>query len=154
MSAPVVASASLLIRRPASEVFAALVEPRHLTAFWLARASAPLAAGETVHWEFRVAGAEDDVRVDELIADRSIALTWSDGQRVRFRFDDRGRDTTRIAVEQTGFAGPPERATAAALEATQGFTLVLCDLKVYLETGVSPGITRDKAILIEEAARA
>jgi uncharacterized protein YndB with AHSA1/START domain len=145
------ATASLLVRRPPSEVFAALVEPRHLSAFWLADASAPLAAGRTVRWQFRVAGAAEDTRVADLVADRLIAIEWSEGQRVRFSFEDRGDGTTRVAVEQTGFSGAPAEATAAALEATQGFTLVLCDLKVYLETGASPGITRDKAILIEEA---
>jgi uncharacterized protein YndB with AHSA1/START domain len=56
-------SASLLIRRPPGEVFAAFVNPMTLRKFWLNDASGPLAPGARVRWKFMVPGAEADVVV-------------------------------------------------------------------------------------------
>jgi len=42
--------ASMLIRRPPAEVFAAFVNPMLLRKFWLSDASGPLAPGARVHW--------------------------------------------------------------------------------------------------------
>jgi hypothetical protein len=41
------------------------------------------------------------------------------------------------------------RSATTALESTQGFTLVACDLKVLLESGSSADLSRDKAYLIQ-----
>ena len=39
-------------------------------------------------------------------------------------------------------------AVAEAVATTEGFAIVLCDLKSLLETGKSGGMVRDKAVLI------
>ena len=48
--------ASMLIRRPPGEVFAAFVNPMMLRKFWLSDASGPLAPGARVKWKFMVPG--------------------------------------------------------------------------------------------------
>ncbi|MBN1612481.1 MAG: SRPBCC domain-containing protein [Polyangiaceae bacterium] len=144
----------MLIRRPVEEVFDAFVRPEQLTRFWLRSAAAPLAPGRTVRWEFLVPGASVDTTVDALERNLQLAVRWSDGTRVRWRFESRPDSASTVEVEQSGYTGTEAEAAEAAIEATQGFTIVLCDLKTLLETGTSHNITRDKALLITEQLEA
>jgi uncharacterized protein YndB with AHSA1/START domain len=145
------ASSEQLVRKPAREVFAAFVEPWLLVQFWLATASGPLEPGRKVHWEFMVKGAADDVEVLALESDRRIRVRWSDGTETEWTFTARGDDETVVRVEQSGFTGELHEIVATALEATQGYTIVLCDLKVLLEGERSVRLVADKAELIEQA---
>jgi uncharacterized protein YndB with AHSA1/START domain len=148
MAAPI-AKVSMLIRCPPAKVFEAFVRPEWLTKFWLARASGPLEAGKTVTWDFMVPGASAKTYVKELLRDRLIRLSWDDGTTVSFAFEPYSQGGTRVEVVNGGFSGDADEVMAAALEATQGFTIVLCDLKTTLEHGRSMGFVRDKALLIQ-----
>ena len=77
--------------------------------------------------------------------DTRIAVQWSDDTTVGWRFSP-FRDSTVVTIEHAGLGD-----VEAVVEATQGFTIVLCDLKVLLETGSSPRLSADKAWLIESA---
>ncbi len=146
---PPVAKVSLPIRRPAAEVFNAFVDPAQLTRFWLNSASAPLTPGASVRWEFMVPGAADTITVRAVEPHRRIAFDWSDGSSVELRFEARADGSTTVSVEAGGFSG--EDPVAEALNNTEGFSLVLCDLKTLLESGRSAGLVRDKAALIAAA---
>jgi hypothetical protein len=61
-------------------------------------------------------------------------------------FDRHENDATRVEIVVSGFSGDDR--TAQAVAATEGFAIVLCDLKSLLETGKSGGMVRDKALLI------
>jgi uncharacterized protein YndB with AHSA1/START domain len=142
MSAPI-ARVELLIRKPAHEVWRALIEPEMLSQFWLSSASGPLAVGTTVKWFFLVEGAEVETTTTALVENKRIAVDWSDDTTVEWTFRSID-DGTVVTIQHTGLAD-----VEAAIEATQGFPIVLCDLKVFLETGSSPGLSADKARLIE-----
>lgn len=142
-----VAAVSMLIRKPARECFDAFVEPRMLEKFWLKSASAPLAAGAVVRWEFLVEGAHDDVTVTAFRRDEHLAFRWSDGVDVTIDFTPHSPGATRVAVKATGFTG--DNLIQTAIDTTEGFAIVLCDLKTLLETGASANLVRDKAALIE-----
>jgi hypothetical protein len=135
--------ASLPIRCSTADAYRSFVEPDRLTKFWLRAASAPLEVGCAVQWDFMVAGASAQTTATALDPGRSIDAAWDDGTLVRWRFEPQGDGSTLVSVEQTGVAADD------ALDATEGFTIVLCDLKVWLETGTSPNLVRDKAALIE-----
>ncbi len=66
---------------------------------------------------------------------------------------DHASSRTRVSVEVSGF--PSDDAVAQALSATEGFSIVLCDLKTLLESGRSAKLVKAKAELIaaETAAR-
>lgn len=145
----VAASAEMLIRKPPKDVFSAFSEPRTIETFWLKRASGPLAKDAIVEWEFMVQGAHETVTVTEYLANQTIAFTWSDGIAVKMTFDPQDESSTRVAVTATGFKGSD--ASSQAVNATEGFTIVLCDLKSLLETGQSGNMVRDKAALITAA---
>ena len=141
-----VAKASQLIRCPVSEVFNAFVDPAKITKFWLESTSAPLAKNATVTWHFMVPGAMETVVVDAFAPDSLIAFTWSDGAQVRLTFATHAPGTTLVSAEVKGFAG--DDAVAQVVNATEGFSIVLCELKLFLETGLSPNLVRAKAELI------
>ena len=144
-----VAKSSTLIRRPVADVFNAFVEPETITKFWLAETTGPLERGAHVTWTFMVPGAKDDVTVVAFEKDRHIAFDWSDGISVNLYFEESGENLTTLRVTAEGFRG--EDASSDAVNATEGFAIVLCDLKSLLETGKSGGFVKDKAELISRS---
>lgn len=142
----VIATTEMLIRKPASDVFDAFVNPRTIEKFWLKSASGPLAKDAKVEWEFMVQDVHETVVVTEFVPDRSIAFTWSDGIAVKMEFEQQSTNLTKFSVTATGFKGTD--APSLAVNATEGFAIVACDLKSLLETGRSGNMVRDKAALI------
>lgn len=142
-------SCELLIRAPAEAVYSSFVEPARLTRFWLAKASAPLAVGKPVEWQFMVPGAADVVEAKTLEYGRRIVVASKDGTIISWHFDAHPEGTV-VTVSQTGFKGTGDEVIALALEATQGFSLVLCALKLLIERGQPMDIVSDKARLIAE----
>ena len=139
---------TMLIDAIPEEIYTAFVEPEWLTRFWLSKASGPLRVGQTVEWSFMVAGAKADVTATWLDPDKQIIWSWSDGSFVSIDLEQ-VEDDTAITLISGGFAGSYDEQVAAALDATEGFAIVLCDLKTLLETGKSAGLTAAKARLIE-----
>src|SRR5881394_3838235 len=77
--AELVARAKMLVRRPATEVFNAFVQPDVITKFWLKGTTGPLGKGAQVEWQFMVSGATERVRVTAFDEPHHIAFAWSDG---------------------------------------------------------------------------
>lgn len=144
--ADLVARASMLIRRPAAEVFDAFVHPDKITKFWLEGTTGPLAKGAQVRWRFMVPGATETVTVTALEHPRRIAFDWSDGNSVNIAFEAHDPGATRVVVEVAGFGN--ESPVDQVVNTTEGFSIVLCDLKTLLESGRSANLVRDKAELI------
>ena len=145
------AKCSILIRRPVAEVFRAFVDPGVITSFWLEATTGPLAKGAQVTWRFLVPGATATVTVTAFEDQRRIAFDWSGGINVDMTFEPTDKNSTKLTVEAVGFQG--KTAEASAIDATEGFTIVLCDLKTLLETGRSANLVRDKAELITASAK-
>jgi uncharacterized protein YndB with AHSA1/START domain len=139
------ATVQQFIRADRSSVFSAFVDVDTITRFWLEKSSGPLAPGATVDWEFMVPGAKESVHVTSFKDDSIIEFTWSDGVEVAMLFDDIGDTKTRVAISFSGFD-----TTDQAVNAAEGFSIVLCDLKTLLETGKSANLVRDKGILIAQ----
>jgi uncharacterized protein YndB with AHSA1/START domain len=142
------ANVSMLINASAKRIFSSFVDPDKLTAFWLKSSSAPLEVGESVHWKFMVAGAETETVATALTPGKAIRWTWADGNTVEIDLEP-VRGGTAVSVVVEGFTGLATEKAEAALDATEGFALVLADLKTMLESGRSANIVRDKARLIE-----
>ena len=131
----------MLVRRPASEVWEAFVEPDRICRFWLGRSTGRLEDGATVRWTFKVAGAEADVTVVETVQGELLDLRWDGGQPLHIAFEDRG-DATLVTVRVTDFGG--DTPAANAVESMSGFTLVLASLKMWLEHGIEGDLIYDK----------
>lgn len=147
------AQTDMLIRSPRETVYDAFVDPDVLTRFfWLRRTSGPLALDVTVEWEFMAEGSTETVVTTELASPTRIGFSWSDGIDVTIRIDTFETTMTRVFVEAGPFDG--DDAASDAVAATAGFTIVLCDLKTFLENGRSAGLVRDKAVLITADTKA
>ena len=144
------AETEMLVRRPIEEVFDAFVDPRTITKFWLESTSGPLAPGVRVDWRFLVPGATETATVVDFERPHLIAFRWSDGVRVSLSFEPYAPDATRVSARASGFGGDTLQ---QVVNATEGFSIVLCDLKTLLETGRSANLVRDKAELVAGAAR-
>src|SRR6187402_3406842 len=97
-----IARITMLIRRPAADVFEAFANPDRITRFWLERASGPLAKDAQVTWHFMVPDASTTVVVTAFEAPRRIAFDWADGIHVELRFDTCEPQITRVSVEVSG----------------------------------------------------
>lgn len=141
------ARAKVLIRCPALRAFEAFVQPDLITRFWLQETTGPLAQGAQVKWQFMVPGATERVSVTAFDRQQHIAFTWTDGGLdVDLRFDALKDDVTVVSVEVRGFKD--DDGFDPVVDATEGFSIVLCDLKIFLESGRSPNLVKDKAELI------
>lgn len=146
------AHAKMLIRAPVADVFDAFADQRRISEFWLKSSSGPLVPGAHVEWQFMLPGARETVDVMEFVHNEHINFRWSSGFVVDITFQQHADGTTRVSVIVSGFSGPDS--ATQAVNATEGFAIVLCDLKTLLETGKSGGMVRDKAIIIAEEVAA
>jgi uncharacterized protein YndB with AHSA1/START domain len=139
--AQVDAKSEMLIRCPRSAAFNAFASKETICDFWLERSTGDLKPGAKVEWEFKVPGVRDRVEVLAFEADRQIVFKWSDGNVVTISLSDHASGMTLVSVVSTA---PSDQLGTT----TEGYTIVLCDLKCLLETGKSGGMARDKAVLI------
>ena len=130
-----------------NQVYAAFVDPDKITNFWLSRAAAPLQLDTAVHWEFLLQGAEIDTTATVMDEGCRLAWDWSDGTKVSIDFEAL-EGGTAVTLINDHLPGEGDELVDAALNATEGFAIVLSDLKTWLEGGKSAGISKAKARLI------
>lgn len=143
-----IAKARILIRHNINEVFEAFVDPAQLTKFWLSKSSGRLEVGKKVQWDFMVEGARVGTEVVQLEKNKTLRIKWDEESTVVFSFEQ-VPDGVIVDVQNFGFQGDQGEQIQTAIESTQGFTIVLCDLKTLLERGTSAQLVKDKAALIE-----
>lgn len=136
--------AEMLIRRPQAEVFDAFVDPAVTTKFWFTKSSGKLEVGKRVRWEWEMYGAGDDINVREIEPSRRILFEWSfpKSNLVEMVFAPHAKGTL---VTITNSALRSDDVIAEALDATQGWNLVLAAAKAWLEHGIDLKLVADKA---------
>lgn len=139
---PPVARATMLIRRPPAEVFAAFVDPDVTTRFWFSRASGALAPGARVTWYWDHCAASGEVVVREFEPGRRLLIDWPTP--VEWRFEAHGPDATFVRIAAWGFPGDEAEQVAQALDSTEGFNLVVAACKAWLEHGIALRVVVDK----------
>lgn len=127
------------LRKPAAEVFEALMDPAHMANYWFS-GTERLEAGRVVTWRYEEYGAEVAVRVLELEPDRRLVFQWGadgGGHVVTITLTALDAEQTVIAVCEAGF---DERAEGFALELAdnkEGWVYMLTCLKAYVEFGIN-----------------
>jgi uncharacterized protein YndB with AHSA1/START domain len=140
-----VAKAQMLIRRPAAQVFEALVDPAITSRFWFSRGSGRLEVGRKVRWDWEMYGFSTEAEAKEIEENRRILLEWSAGKptSVEWRLEPKGEDRTFVTVRNWGFHGDPDQVVAQAMDSTGGFSFVLAALKAFLEHGIELNLVLD-----------
>ncbi len=141
---PPVVTAQMLIRRPASEVFNAFVDPAVTTKFWFTKSSGKVEPGAQLLWEFEMYGVTGQVRVKEVEPDRRILIEWGEPwTTVEWVLEPRGDEATLVRVSNSGFAGSDDEIVAKALDSMGGFTSLLAGAKAFLEHGIELNLVGD-----------
>jgi len=131
----------LKIRKPAAEVFDAVVNPERLSRYFVQAASGPLAEGATVKWRFAEVPGEHDVVVRQVVKDERIVFEWSAQSgdydtRVELVFKPLDHQNTMVQISESGFREDP-----AGIEESYGnaggWMHMMCSLKAYLEYGIN-----------------
>ena len=142
LTKPLVARATMLIRRPIEEVFNAFVDPTVTTKFWFSRSSGRLAPGEKVTWYWDQHGVSGEVTVTALEKNQRIVIEWPTP--VEWTFTPKGNDATFVSIIASGFTGTDDEKVAQALDSTEGFNLVISACKALLEYGIDLRLVSDK----------
>ena len=143
------------IARPVHEVFEAVADPGQLSQYFTTGgAQGRLATGATVTWDFHDFPGAFPVKVVEVVPDERIVLEWkaNEGEppnveggettaadystTVTMSFKDLGDGRTLVEIAEEGW-----RLNDGALKASygncQGWSQMLCALKVWLEHGIN-----------------
>ena len=139
-----VAKAEMLIRKPASDVFEAFVDPAITTKFWFTKSSGRLEPGRNVRWDWEMYSVSAQVAVKEVENDKRILIEWDDpATQVEWRFMARPDGTTFVSITNSGFSGTPDEVVKQAIDSMGGFSLVLAGLKALLEHNVILNLVAD-----------
>lgn len=135
----------MLIRKPASTVFQAFIDPEITTNFWFTKSSGQLEVGKTVTWEWEMYGSSTNVLVKDIIQNKKISTEWGDpSTAVDYEFTALTDDTTYVVIKNYGFKKTGIELIQAIKDSTGGFTTVLDGLKAYLEHNINLNLIGDK----------
>ncbi len=142
---PKCAEAQMIIRKPASEVFGAFINPEVTKNFWFTKSTGKLEENKKVTWEWEMYGASAEVVPKEIVNDKKIVYEWGDPARtVEYTFRQLDDNSTFVTVKECGFEQTGDELLEAIKGSTGGFTTVLDGLKAYLEHGINLNLVADK----------
>jgi len=140
-----IVEAQMMIRKPASEVFQAFIDPAITSQFWFTEGSDILQAGKTVTWKWEMYGVSAKVYVKEIIPNTKIIIEWGEPiTTVEFHFESLSESSTYLIIKNYGFKQTGDELIAAIKDNTGGFTTVVDGCKAYLEHGVKLNLIKDK----------
>jgi uncharacterized protein YndB with AHSA1/START domain len=135
----------MLIRKPASEVFNAFIDPAVTTNFWFTKSSGKLEVGKTINWQWEMYGASADVLVKDIVTNQKIIAEWGEpATTIDFNFEAIDENSTYVVIKNYGFEETGDDLIAIIKDSTGGFTTVLDGLKAYLEHGLKLNLIGDK----------
>jgi uncharacterized protein YndB with AHSA1/START domain len=126
------------IARPVAEVFAAVVDPAELSAYFTTGGSSgPLREGATVNWRFADFPGEVPVRVTRIVPDKRIELAWEASEggydtKVAMTFEAVDAGTTLVKIAESGWRDTP-KGLDGSYQNCSGWMQMLCCLKAWAE---------------------
>ena len=133
------------IAKPVHEVLEAVADPAKLSGYFTTGgARGRLATGATVTWDFADFPGAFPVQVVEVVDDKRIVLNWgaaegtgvhpSGNTTVTMAFEQLDDGRTLVTITEEGWK-ETQKALDACIGNTEGWTGMLCAMKVYLEHG-------------------
>ncbi|MDF2186786.1 SRPBCC domain-containing protein [Paraflavitalea sp. CAU 1676] len=147
LSSQPVAKASMLIRKPAADLFEAFVDPDITSKFWFTRASDRLDAGRNVTWYWDHYEVSAEVVPQALDKYRQISWSWPAqggiNTNVVIMLSPRGEQATFMTIEEKGWDAATEKINEILVGQTEGWSFVLAGLKAWLEHGIQLNLVAD-----------
>ncbi|MFY3792577.1 SRPBCC family protein [Ureibacillus sp. MALMAid1270] len=137
------AKVEMLIRKPVDEVFEAFVDPTITTKFWFTKSSGRLEEGKRIRWDWEMYGASAELEVKQLNQNEQIVILFEDDTTVEWIFTSR-TEGTLVSITNKGFKGSPTEIVNQVIDATGGYTIVLCGLKALLEHNIILNLVSDR----------
>ncbi|KAA9333839.1 polyketide cyclase [Adhaeribacter soli] len=135
----------MLIRKPASQVFEAFIDPEITKNFWFTKGSGKLETGKTITWEWEMYGVAANVLVKEILPNEKITVEWDEpATTVEFNFKALSEKATYVTIKNHGFQETGDALLHVIKDATGGFTTVLDGLKAFMEHGINLNLIADK----------
>jgi len=141
------AKAAMLIRKPVSEVFDAFINPAVTTKIWFTKSTGILEQGKSVEWTWEMYNHTVPVTVTGVELNRHIMIQWGNYEEktdVSWTFTALGEDKTFVSIVNSGFKGDTDQLIAQVRDSTEGFTLVLANLKALLEHNIRLNLVGDR----------
>ncbi len=138
------------IAKPVEEVFEAVADPKQLSGYFTTGgAVGRLQTGATVTWDFHDFPGAFPVHVVEVIENRRIVLRWDAADQdeeagksgayqtqVTLGFEPLEDGRTLVTITEEGWRQTPA-GLRSALSNCEGWTGMLCAMKVFLEHGIN-----------------
>jgi len=140
------AKAAMLIKKPISEVFNAFIFPDITTKIWFTKSSGTLDVGEKISWTWEMFDHTVEILVKSIVPNERIQIQWGENKNALVSWDFKEIDENRtfVTITNSGFIGISEEVIVQIRDATEGFALVLANLKAYLEHNIELNLISDR----------
>jgi len=130
---------AIQIRKPANEVFEAIVDPGKMSNYFISKSTGRMEAGSQISWQFPEFDMEFPVRVDKIERDTYISFYWeTDGKELLVEISLAPAGSTDTVVTVTEKSMENNEAGINWLKGnTEGWANFLACLKAYLEYNIN-----------------
>ena len=127
--------ASLQIQKPVHEVYEAIVNPEHMTQYFISESSGSMETGGDLLWKFPE--FPDRYPVTEILVqpNQSVSFVWDPETRVQIKLEAQKDNSTLVRVSEGGKENN-EKNLQWLIQNTGGWANFLACMKAYLEYGV------------------
>jgi uncharacterized protein YndB with AHSA1/START domain len=127
--------ASLQIQKPVQEVFEAIVNPQHMTQYFISESSGAMETGVDLLWKFPEFADRYPVTEVQVAPNQSVSFVWDPETRVTIKLEAYTNNSTIIRVNEGGKENN-EANLQWLMQNTGGWANFLACMKAYLEYGV------------------
>lgn len=133
------ARAAIQIAKPAHEVFEAIVNPVHMSGYFIEESTGRMEEGRTVHWKFPEFDEVSPVRIGRVEQDRYISFYWHISDRellAEITLTPLADEATVVRITEKGMENN-EVGINWLRGNTEGWANFLACLKAYLEYDIN-----------------
>jgi uncharacterized protein YndB with AHSA1/START domain len=130
---------AIQIQKSALEVFEAIVNPAHMSQYFISKSSGMMEEGNSLIWNFPEFDADAPVRVGEIITNELITFYWEINQvevEVYMQLEQKSDGSTVVRITEKEMDNN-EAGINWLKGNTEGWANFLACLKAYLEYGIN-----------------
>jgi uncharacterized protein YndB with AHSA1/START domain len=127
--------ASIQIQKPVHEVFEAIVNPQHMSQYFIAESTGRLKSAKDVVWKFPEFEEEFSITNVQVQAHERISFIWDPETVVEIMLEEQSNGDTVVKVKESAKQITPAN-VEWAMENSAGWGNFLACLKAYLEYGI------------------
>ena len=133
------AKASIQILKPCSEVFEAIIDPKHMSQYFISKSTGKMANNTELKWAFPEFPDMYPVSVKEIRENEYISFDWNaheDNQLVEIFLQPYEDNFTIVKIAEREMNND-EQGIKTLMQQTEGWANFLACLKAYLEYGIN-----------------